>query len=134
MIEQHGRSSVLAMQRLALFHPITGRELLISNLQFFGTFSPGFVFWLGQTPVSPRRRNPKPGNCFFSLIATNASPAPASWPPDFAASAASAYGVASAPIRRVLVNASAVSEATRRVQIPTTEVNADRRVAFDTAV
>ena len=35
---------------------------------------------------------------------------------------------------RLAPNASAVSEATRRVQIPTTEVNADRRVAFDTAV
>jgi hypothetical protein len=56
------------------FKFITGRQLLIPELQFFGTFFPGPIFWLSQTPISPRRKNSKPGSYFFSVICTNTFP------------------------------------------------------------
>jgi hypothetical protein len=46
-----------------------------------------------KAQLSPRRKNPKPGNPVFSEHSTNTSPALTSWPPDFAASTASFYPV-----------------------------------------
>jgi hypothetical protein len=39
----------------------TDRQLLTSQLQFLGTSSPGRIFWLGQTRISPRWKNSKTG-------------------------------------------------------------------------
>ena len=52
--------------------------LLISELQPelqpFGAFSPGALFWLAKRQFRSRRKNSNSGSCFFSVILASTSP------------------------------------------------------------